>query len=191
MADIAKAKVDPVMEKPWQRMKRLERYDFWGKSAYPPMEIEPMRMERSRLTKEMTPEERALRKQWVKDQAIRHEKRSVPQLRPMNIFRRIYRAPLNMFESTLQKFVSPLSAHVARSFVGKGSIAIALTYGVWYHLKYHQNNWTREGGWIVTKAKPTILTEFMPHTHFEYEEKHPSEFFDRGFKSRKALLYKD
>ena len=89
------------MEKPWQRAKRMQRYDFWSKSQYPPMEIEPMRNERSRLAKEMTPEERAARKQWVKDQAIRYPKREVAGVKPYNAFRRIYRTPMNLVESAL------------------------------------------------------------------------------------------
>merc|ERR1711962_1140246 len=105
MAEVqTNVKVDPVMEKSWQRAKRIERYQFWRKSSYPPMDIEPMRYERSRLAKEMTPEERALRKQWIQDQAIRHPKRNIVELQPYNIFRKIYRFPLNIFEGALAKY---------------------------------------------------------------------------------------
>ena len=100
MAEL-QTKVDPVMEKAWQRAKRLEKMNFWRKSEYQPMNIEPMKFERSRLIKEMTPEERALRKQWVQDQTIRHPKRNVAGLQPLNIFRRIFRMPMNTFETVL------------------------------------------------------------------------------------------
>merc|ERR1712042_203992 len=121
-------KVDPVMEKPWQRAKRVEKMEFWRKSAYPPMEIEPMRNERSRLAKAMTPEERALRKQWIQDQTLRHEKRNITAVKPYNIFRRIYRTPLNLFESALAKSVGAFPAHVTRSLLGKLSLGVVGFY---------------------------------------------------------------
>lgn len=186
-----KIKVDPFMEKSWQRVqsrKRMERYEFWRKSAYPPFDIEPMRYERSRLIKEMTPEERALRKQWVLDQTIRHPKRHIPELQQYNIFRRIYRAPLNVFESALAKATSPYTADLARRIIGKWGIGILASYVLYYNLKYHQNHWTREGGFVVTSLKPEV---YGPNSLYEYEEKHYSDFYDRGFKSRKALLYKE
>lgn len=94
---VAEVKVDPVMEKPWQRAKRFEQYDYFRKSAYPPMQIEPLPDERSRLAGEgMTAEQRALRKQWLLDQTLHHEARVVPEIRPQNIFRRIYKFPLNV-----------------------------------------------------------------------------------------------
>ena len=89
--------IDPVMEKPIQRAKRFQQYDFYRKSAYPPMSIEPVPYERARLAGEgMTAEQRALRKQWVKDQILQHEPRKVPELQPYNIFRRLYRLPADL-----------------------------------------------------------------------------------------------
>ncbi|XP_005107478.1 uncharacterized protein LOC101858890 [Aplysia californica] len=182
--------VDPVMEKPWQRAKRFQKYDFFRKSAFPPMQIEPFQDERARLAGEgMTPEQRALRKQWVKDQILHHEPRSVPQLQPYNIFRRIYRFPADvLIYGPAQKFVSKTAASVLRYTVPKMLMTFGGAYLLWYHLKYNQNDWTRSGGWVVYFGKPTLVGE---GSQKQFVEKQATDYFDRGFKSRKALMYQD
>jgi len=187
MSALDQLKVDPVMEKPWQRAKRMQRYDFWNKSQYPPFEIEPMKNERTRLSKEMTPEERAARKQWVKDQAIRYPKREVPGVKPFNIFRRIYRTPMNLVEGALSNVTSPFTANVVRRVAGKAGLGLAVTWFLVYQLKYNQNSWTHSGGWVVSQVKPTT---FIGQDGAQVVEKHASDFYDRGFKSRNVLLYK-
>ncbi|GFO18875.1 hypotheticial protein [Plakobranchus ocellatus] len=133
--------IDPVMEKPWQRAKRMELYDFYRKSAYPPMSIEPVPYERTRLAGEgMTVEQRALRKQWLKDQILHHEPRHVPELQPLNIFRRIYRFPADLLiGKPAMMFFSKETAAIMRYTIPKLFMVFGASYFVWYQLKYHQN----------------------------------------------------
>ncbi|KAK3782492.1 hypothetical protein RRG08_061723 [Elysia crispata] len=180
--------IDPVMEKPWQRAQRLQQYDFYRKSAYPPMSIEPVPYERNRLAGEgMTAEQRALRKQWVKDQILHHEPRHVPELRPLNIFRRLYRLPADLLiEKPAMMLFSQQTASIMRYTIPKMLMAFGASYFIWYQLKYHQNDWTRANGVVVYKGKPILLGKEAKAA----PEKDKTDYFDRGFKSRKVLLYK-
>lgn len=58
--------------------------------------------ERERLIG-MTPDERAWRKQWLKDQELHHGGRKVPalELELNNPIRRLYRAPLDVISKAL------------------------------------------------------------------------------------------
>ncbi|KAI8787394.1 NADH dehydrogenase [ubiquinone] 1 beta subcomplex subunit 6 [Biomphalaria glabrata] len=188
MANANVTKIDPVMEKPWQRARRMERYDFWRKSSYPPMNIEPVPFERNRLAGEgMSPEVRALRKQWVSDQILHHEPRSVPQIQPYNIFRRFYRfLPDLIFFGPVKAIVGYNTALLLRLTLPKIGLVFGASYLVWYHLKYNQRDWTREAGVIIYGAKPTLLG--FDALNFPSKEK--TDYCERGFKERKALLYK-
>ncbi|CAL1538636.1 unnamed protein product [Lymnaea stagnalis] len=179
-------KVDPVMEKPWQRAKRFERYDFWCKSAYPPMQIEPLPHERNRLNGEgMTAEQRALRKQWVTDQILHHEPREIKQLQPLNIFRRIYRWPADfVFSRIVKHIVGDEAASLMRQTIPKVIMVFGASYILWYHLKYHSNDWTRIGGINMFESKPVLFAS----DHAQFKEKDKTDYNDQGFKSRKALL---
>lgn len=178
--------IDPVMEKPWQRAKRFERYDFWGKSAYPPMQIEPLPYERSRIAGEgMTAEQRALRKQWVTDQILHHEPREIKELQPLNIFRRIYRWPADyVFLRLIKPIVGYEAATLMRQTIPKVIMVFGASFFVWYHLKYHSNDWTRIGGVTTYESKP-VLFKSDPA---QFIGKDKSDYYDQGFKSRKALL---
>ncbi|KAH9523431.1 hypothetical protein Btru_040002 [Bulinus truncatus] len=175
------------MEKPWERAKRFERYDFWRKSSYPPMQIEPVRYERNRLAGEgMTPEQRALRKQWVTDQVLHHEPRVVPEIQPLNFFRRIYRYPADkLIYGPAKKLFGHDTALLMRLAIPKLIMAYAASYLVWYHLKYNQRDWTREGGVIVFGGKPTLFGKDALNA----TDKDKTDYCDRGYKSRKALLF--
>ncbi|BFY99761.1 hypothetical protein BsWGS_02801 [Bradybaena similaris] len=179
-------KIDPVMEKPWQRAQRFQQYDLYRKSAYPPMQLEPMPFERNRLSNGgMTPEQRALRKQWAKDQILHHEARYIPEVQPYNIFRRIYRWPANnLIFNTAAKFLGAERADLLRYTIPKFVMVFLGTYFVWYQLKYNQSSWTRYGGVHVFRGKPELLGERSRHI----PEKDPTDFADRGFKERKVLL---
>ncbi|KAK0040703.1 NDUFB6, partial [Biomphalaria pfeifferi] len=161
MANVTK--LDPVMEKPWQRARRMERYDFWRKSSYPPMNIEPVPFERNRLAGEgMSPEVRALRKQFY---------RFLPDL---------------IFFGPVKAIVGYNTALLLRLTLPKIGLVFGASYLVWYHLKYNQRDWTREAGVIIYGAKPTLLG--FDALNFPSKEK--TDYCERGFKERKALLYK-
>ena len=72
--------------------------------------------ERSRLGPDFTESDRQWRIKWLQSQALHpNEPYDVPQLRKVNIFRRILRFPLEPFEDFLKKFV--VSAFVFRFFL--------------------------------------------------------------------------
>ncbi|XP_059161009.1 uncharacterized protein LOC131944424 [Physella acuta] len=187
MADSKHVEIDPVMEKPFQRAKRLERMDWFKKSAYPPMEIEPVPLERNRLSGEgLTPELRALRKQWVNDQVLHHDARQVPELQPCNIFRKLYKKPADLiFYKLVKAIFGTETASAVRTTVPKLLMLFGASYFVWYHLKYHRMDWTRNGGVYIYQAKPTLLCAEAQNV----PDKDKTDFFDQGFKSRKVLLY--
>ena len=115
MADADKSmskSVENVREKPgqlkdWQIRQKWLRLELNCGSRYPPFCIEPLPLERQRLSGAgMSDKDRALRRQWVKDQILSpDEPREVPALRPYNIFRRIYRAPANFIFSSLTPMI--------------------------------------------------------------------------------------
>ena len=98
--------VHPIKEKQWQFQKRMEDHYHKRGSRYLPFSIEPMPHERQRLIKPMTAEERALRKQWVQDQVLSpNEPRNVPEVKPMNGFRKFYRKPWDKIFEVMRPIV--------------------------------------------------------------------------------------
>ena len=95
--------IDPVPEKQWQIEQKWKKQDYYRGSKYPPFSIEPVPYERQRLAGAgMTAEERALRKQWIKDQALSpNEPRYVKEVQPRNVFRRLYMGPADAIFSKL------------------------------------------------------------------------------------------
>jgi len=83
------------LEQQTLREKKLLRQYEWRGSKLPPFCIEPMPHERERLDGAgMTAEDRALRRQWLKDQELSpNEPVFVPGLVQKNPFRRFYGAP--------------------------------------------------------------------------------------------------
>jgi len=158
--------------------------DFYRGSQYPPFSIEPMPYERQRLAGEgMSAEDRALRRQWVKDQELSpNEPRHVKELTPRNFFRRLYMGPADAIFSKLIPLIGQTPAAMARVVVPRGLLILFVGYWSYYQLKYHPHDWTRSGGWNWYKNKPMMLTREK-----EFPEKVHDDFYDLGFKSRKVL----
>ena len=85
-----------ILAEQHKRIKLMERHNEWRGNKIPPFNIQPMPHERQRLATPMTAEDRFLRKQWIQDQKLGPgEPKFIPELHQVNIFRRLYRMPLD------------------------------------------------------------------------------------------------
>ncbi|GIY01022.1 complex I-B17 [Caerostris extrusa] len=147
--------------------------------------------ERIRLSEEFTDEERAWRKQWLNDQKLSpNEPRpeSEEWIREVrNPIRRFLSKPWQLFESSLVPVLGKTPAATFRYVIPKSLVIFAATYFTWYHLKYNQNDWTRAYGATIQMPKPRA---FPGDKEFpvKRDKEDPSDFCDRGFKSRKVFL---
>lgn len=97
-------------EQQWELEKRIDRHNRYAKSRYPPINIEHMAYERERLGKGMTPDDRALRKQWLLDQRLApHEHPHAPQAlaenMPRNFFKRMFGYPMDATCNALRPMI--------------------------------------------------------------------------------------
>jgi len=92
------------LEEQQLREKKLLRHYDWRGNKLPPICIEPMQHERERLAGAgMTPEDRALRRQWLKDQELSpNEPLYIPEVFPQNPIRRFYATPWNALFKALK-----------------------------------------------------------------------------------------
>ncbi|XP_041359390.1 uncharacterized protein LOC121375800 [Gigantopelta aegis] len=185
MADKSGDMIEPVQEKPWQLERRMQEHHINRGSKYPPFSIEPVPYERQRLAgKGLSPEERLLRRQWVMDQELSpNEPRIMPELKPRNIFKRIYNVPMNILFKALEPVMGTWGAAMGRNLVPRILLTLGGVYVVYYNVKYHPNDWTRIGGFHVYESKP------LPYRNQPAPDRNdPSDYCERGFKSRTALL---
>ena len=105
------AKFNRLLKRDVEREARLTRQFQWRGNKLPPFAIEPLPSERQRLANGgMTPEERALRKQWVMDQKLApNEPVYVKELYPKNVIRRTLAAPWDFLFSALRPIVVRIS----------------------------------------------------------------------------------
>lgn len=147
--------------------------------------------ERFRLSEEFTDEERKWRKQWIKDQKLsENEPRPVSkewEKEVRNPFRRMLSKPWQLLEDKMTPVLGKTIASNFRYMVPKFMVGTAVFYLSWYHLKYNQNDWTKAYGATMFISKPVILPgeKGFPAKRDRFE---PSDYDDRGFKSRKVFL---
>ncbi|KAK5645007.1 hypothetical protein RI129_006307 [Pyrocoelia pectoralis] len=137
--------------------------------------------ERERLIG-MSDEERAWRKQWLKDQILSpNEPRHVPEMYKFqyNIFRRAYKAPLNILQNMLEPMIGK-KAHAIRFMTGKIFLIYLAGIGLFYNLKYNQNDWTRLGGFRILQSRPAVLPGDPAYPQ-ESTRCKPSDYASRGF----------
>ncbi|XP_055851221.1 uncharacterized protein LOC129915625 [Episyrphus balteatus] len=137
--------------------------------------------ERERLAG-MSDEERAWRKQWVKDQELHNEPRRVPALDAefQNPIRRFYRAPLDKLCDALTPSMGFQKAFATRFWIGKACLALTGLYAGAYYFKYNQNDWTRKGGWRVIRSRNAINPGDTQFPKLSDRSK-PEDYASRGF----------
>ncbi|XP_043640823.1 uncharacterized protein LOC122611649 [Drosophila teissieri] len=138
--------------------------------------------ERERLIG-MSAEERAWRKQWLKDQELHHGPRKVPalELELNNPIKRFYRAPLDKVCNVLEPVLGFQRAFTVRYWTGKALLALTGIYAGAYYFKYNQNDWTRKGGFRVIHSRKQCVPgdEGYPKVS---DRSAPSDYAARGFK---------
>lgn len=138
--------------------------------------------ERERLNG-MTDAERKFRAQYLKDQILSpNEPRHVPELArsTLNPIRRFYRYPLDKLCEFLTPKIGFMPAYHVRFWTGKGLITLSLLYGGYYYFKYHTNDWTKKGGWRVTKSRLAVLPGDKDYPKVS-DRSRPSDYNLRGF----------
>jgi len=101
-----------------EREARLHRHYEWKGNKIAPFNIEHMPFERQRLDGAgMTAEDRALRRQWLKDQELApNEPVYIPELYPRNPIRRLLAKPWNGVFGVLKPIVGESYASSGRFF---------------------------------------------------------------------------
>lgn len=138
----------------------------------------------------MTDEERAYRKQWLKDQELSpNEPREVPELYKAryNIIRRAYRYPLNQLQKVIAPVVGESAAAKIRYLSGKIIIGYVLACSVAYYFQYNTNSWVRKGGIRVLEARPSVVPGDPGYPKVSERTK-GADYADRGFKDCKLNL---
>ncbi|CAH2102225.1 unnamed protein product [Euphydryas editha] len=137
----------------------------------------------------MTDAERAWRKQWLKDQVLAaNEPVHVEEYwkERINPIRRFYRKPLDVLFDKLTPMLGASRAADYRVITGKlGLIAVGVM-AIHYYFKYHGNDWTKKGGWRVTRSKPMVLPG-QPGFPYKSERSKDSDYADRGY-SKSSLF---
>lgn len=137
------APVDPLvleLQKKLYKEQLIKQATVKRGSKYYPVNIEPFALERDRLALPFTEEDRALRKQWLSDQALSaREPVDIPEWTQVNVFRRAYRKPFDALARWIKPIVVRLFPHLHR-FFRELSIAVIFDglprkfFGVWlYH----------------------------------------------------------
>uniref|UniRef100_U5EPQ1 Putative lethal 2 35di n=1 Tax=Corethrella appendiculata TaxID=1370023 RepID=U5EPQ1_9DIPT len=138
--------------------------------------------ERERLLG-MSAEERAWRKQWLKDQELSpNEPKYVPEYwqARINPIRKFYRFPLDTVHNMLTPVIGNVPAYHVRFWTGKFLMSVAAICGTIYYFKYNQNDWTRKGGWRVISSRQACLPGDPGYPKLGDRSK-PNEYAARGF----------
>ncbi|XP_064625230.1 uncharacterized protein LOC135486398 [Lineus longissimus] len=160
--------------------KLMKLHDERRGGKFPPFSIEPVPGERSRLASPMTDEVRALRKQWVLDQKLApHEPVHVPELKPLNPIRRMYRAPADFLFLKALKPILGSQAAMFRYFAPKFGMGLFALYAACYHLKYNSSDWELSKGWHMSISRPPMLPTDENYPNAVH--KRPDQFYDKKF----------
>ncbi|KAH9589574.1 NADH dehydrogenase (ubiquinone) 1 beta subcomplex, 6 [Schistosoma haematobium] len=144
-------KIDPevleIQKKIYKEL-LLKQYDLKRGSKFLPIDIEPFKHQRHRLALPFTDEDRAARRQYLKDQLLsEREPVNVPEWTRVNIFRRIYRMPFDALTNLVRPIIvslHPILFHVKgdhrswyfRAAIPKVTCTLILFWFAWYRIKY-------------------------------------------------------
>ncbi|XP_011311395.1 NADH dehydrogenase [ubiquinone] 1 beta subcomplex subunit 6 [Fopius arisanus] len=130
----------------------------------------------------MSPEERAWRAQWLKDQVLAPDE---PVYNPeyykqrYNILRRFYRAPLNVLENALRPTLGAEFSYVIRHMISSAAFTMIGIWGAIYYFKYNQSDWTRKSGFKVGISRKKLFPNDPEWPN--YETKKDNEYASYGF----------
>ncbi|KAA3674014.1 NADH dehydrogenase (ubiquinone) 1 beta subcomplex subunit 6 [Paragonimus westermani] len=143
MGDVTAGNVPPIDPEVLELQKKLYREQLVRQatikrgSKFYPINIEPFALERDRLALPFTDQDRAMRKQWQKDQALSdREPVDVPEWTRVNIFRRVYRKPFDAITNLVKPFLGPEYSRYFRWTLPKVVVGLSLTWLFWYNVKY-------------------------------------------------------
>jgi len=150
-----------------------------------PMDIEgAMGQERYRLTYGMTDDDRALRLQWLKDQAMAE---SEPVMVPgyyqarHNPIKRFMNYPMNTLAEKMVPHIGYNWAWYLRGMAKGAFFCLGAYWFTAYYLRYSTARWdTGRTGWRVYSSRPRLLPGEPGYS--EADDHHPSDFADLGFK---------
>jgi len=172
-----------------EREKQMTQRHLWRNAKMPPFSIEPLAHERQRLADGgMTPEQRALRVQWVKDQVLAaDEPRWIPELYPKNPFRRFVSAPWDKLFNKLYPILGETRTVYARHITPRILGVLVAGWFAWYHLKYYPASWEHTTSWYMLKSRAPLLPgdPGWPNANHKTDEEFHLQHFDerKVFKS--------
>ncbi|XP_051159758.1 uncharacterized protein LOC127280647 [Leptopilina boulardi] len=132
----------------------------------------------------MTPEERAWRAQWLKDQILEPDEPKMPvgyyQAR-YNPIRRFYRFPMDKVERFLTPKIGLEYAETVRHCTAKVALGIAICYFGYYYFKYNSATWEHKYGWHIKQSRPTLIPGREGWPNHE-DRPYANQYWDQGFK---------
>ncbi|CAH8626626.1 unnamed protein product [Schistosoma bovis] len=181
-------KIDPeVLEIQKKIYKELliKQYDLKRGSKFLPIDIEPFKHQRHRLALLFTDEDRAARRQYLKDQLLsEREPVNVPEWTRVNIFRRIYRMPFDALTNLVRPIIGDHRSWYFRATIPKVTCTLILFWFAWYRIKYC-DNWETCAKTVKSKAYRRQMWPGQPEFSTAWKV---DDFGMEGFDQRTALL---
>ncbi|CAH8640656.1 unnamed protein product [Schistosoma haematobium] len=181
-------KIDPevleIQKKIYKEL-LLKQYDLKRGSKFLPIDIEPFKHQRHRLALPFTDEDRAARRQYLKDQLLsEREPVNVPEWTRVNIFRRIYRMPFDALTNLVRPIIGDHRSWYFRAAIPKVTCTLILFWFAWYRIKYC-DNWETCAKAVKSKAYRRQMWPGQPEFSTAWKV---DDFGMEGFDQRTALL---
>ncbi|XP_015585219.1 NADH dehydrogenase [ubiquinone] 1 beta subcomplex subunit 6 [Cephus cinctus] len=131
----------------------------------------------------MTPEERAWRAQYLKDQILSPDEPVIPKnyyKERYNVIRRFYRTPMDNVQKLMVPLLGAKGAEFTRKVIATSTFMIAGVYYMFYYFKYNSNDWTTKAGFRVLKSRGAVHPGDPNFPNYD-ERPNPSDYYKRGF----------